>query len=124
MRSSLPGGASINACGGDAAALAADRQRVRTMVRAVGEGFRALAAKGVTIQPLPLKLIFTWVPELFAVRYWRAQLRGPVGTVAIAPHARATKDTELAALQREVRRLIDGTVPTAHLDALLSLALS
>ncbi len=114
---------SINACGGDAVELAADRERVATMIRAAGEGFRALASQGVAVQPRPLKMIFTMVPQVFAVRYWQGQLRGTVGTVALAPHSRMTQDTELPVLYRDVRKMIQGTVPTPHLDKLLSTAL-
>jgi len=51
------------------------------------------------------------------------QLRGTVGTVALAPHARMTEHTELPVLYRDVQKLIEGTVPTPHLDQLLSAAL-
>jgi 2-dehydropantoate 2-reductase len=114
---------SINSCGGDAVKLAADRGRVATMISAAGEGFRALASQGVAVQPGPLKMIFTVVPRVFAVRYWQGQLRGTVGTVALAPHARMTEHTELPVLYRDVQKLIEGTVPTPHLDQLLSAAL-
>jgi 2-dehydropantoate 2-reductase len=114
--------ASINSCGGDAVKLAADRARVTTMIRAAGEGFRALASQGVAVQPRPLKMIFTMVPRVFAVRYWQGQLRGTLGTVALAPHSAMTKDTELPVLYRDVQKMVAGMVPTPHLDALLSLA--
>jgi len=113
-------GAAISTCGGDAVTLAADRSSVSTMIRSVGEGFRALASQGVTVTPRPLKMIFTVVPGIFAVRYWQGQLRGTVGTVALAPHLRVSKDTELAAIYRDVQKMIDGTVPTPHLDRLLA----
>ena len=112
---------SINSCGGDAVKLAADRERVATMIRSAGEGFRALTSKGVAVQPRPLRMIFTVVPRVFAVRYWQGQLRGTVGTVALAPHSKMTKDTELPVLYRDVQKLVGGTVPTPHLDKLLSL---
>ena len=115
-------GAAISTCGGDAVTLAADRGSVSTMIRSVGEGFRALASQGVTVTPRPLKMIFTVVPGIFAVRYWQGQLRGTVGTVALAPHLRVSKDTELAAIYRDVQKMIDGTVPTPHLDMLLAKA--
>jgi len=112
--------ASINSCGGDAVKLSADRERVATMIRAAGEGFRALASQGVAVQPRPLKMIFTVVPRVFAVRYWQGQLRGTVGTVALAPHSRMTKDTELPVLYRDVQKMVAGRVPTPHLDELLA----
>jgi 2-dehydropantoate 2-reductase len=116
--------ASINSCGGDAVKLAADRERVVTMISSAGEGLRALTRKGVAVQPRPLKMIFTVVPRVFAVRYWQGQLRGTVGTVALAPHSRMTKDTELPVLYRDVQKMVEGTVPTPHLDKLLSAAMS
>jgi 2-dehydropantoate 2-reductase len=115
-------GAAINSCEGDAVKLAADRGRVAMMITSVGEGFRALASKGVAVQPRPLRMIFTVVPGMFAVRYWQGQLRGTVGTVSLAPHLRTTKDTELAVLSLDVQKLVAGTVPTPHLDKLLSMA--
>jgi 2-dehydropantoate 2-reductase len=114
--------ASINSCGGDAVKLAADRERVATMISSAGEGFRALTRKGVAVQPRPLRMIFTVVPRVLAVRYWQGQLRGTVGTVALAPHSRITKDTELPVLYRDVQKVVAGLVPTPHLDKLLSLA--
>jgi hypothetical protein len=85
------------------------------------QGFRALTNKGIAVQPRPLRMIFTVVPRVFAVRYWQGQLRGTVGTVALAPHSKMTKDTELPVLYRDVQKLVGGTVPTPHLDKLLSL---
>jgi 2-dehydropantoate 2-reductase len=114
--------ASINSCGGDAVKLAADRTRVATMIRSAGEGFRALTSNGVAVQPLPLKMIFTVVPRVIAVRYWQGQLRGTVGTVALAPHSNMTKDTELPVLYRDVQKMMAGLKATPHLGKLVSQA--
>ena len=76
------------------------------MVRAAGEGFRALASQGVAVQPRALKMIFTIVPPVIAVLYWQGQLRGTLGTVALAPHSRITKDTELPVLYRDVQKMV------------------
>jgi hypothetical protein len=46
-----------------------------------------------------------------------------VGTVALAPHSKVSEDTELPVLYRDVQKMIKGTAPTPHLDALLSAAL-
>jgi len=113
-------GAAILAAGGDNAALAADRARVSHLVAAVGEGFAALTRQGVAVAPRPLRIIFTAVPRFAATRYWQAQLRGPLGTLAIAPHIRATRDTEFPALAADVRKLVAGHGPTPHLDSLLA----
>jgi len=92
------------------------------MVRAAGEGFRALASQGVAVQPRALKMIFTIVPPVIAILYWQGQLRGTLGTVALAPHSRMTKDTELPVLYRDVQKMVAGMAATPHLDKLLTLA--
>lgn len=102
--------------------LASDRTRVAELVAAVGEGFRALGRQGVGVTPTPLRLIFTVVPRLIAVRYWQGQLGGPLGTLAIAPHVRATRDTEFPAMVADVRLLVAGHGPTPRLDRLLDAA--
>ncbi len=111
-------GAAIIA-GGTVDELTSDRTRMAEMVAAVGDGFRALARQGVTVTPTPLRIIFTAVPRFIAVRYWQGQLRGPLGTLAIAPHVAATRDTEFPAMVGDVRLLVAGHGPTPHLDRLL-----
>jgi 2-dehydropantoate 2-reductase len=115
-------GAAIIDGRGDSAALAADRSRVSNMVLAVREGFHALARQGVAVTPTPLRMIFTMVPRFIAVRYWQHQLKGPLGSVAIAPHVRATRDTEFPVISADVRRLVAGDGRTPHLDRLLDIA--
>ena len=115
-------GAAILAAGGDSAKLAADRSGVSTMVKAVGEGFRALARHGVHVTPTALRVIFTMVPRVIAVSYWRGQLRGPLGTLALAPHLRATRDTEFPVMITDLRELTSGHGPTPNLDRLLHAA--
>jgi 2-dehydropantoate 2-reductase len=105
---------------GDSSALAVDRGRVADVVEAIREGFRALARQGVPVTPTPLRLIFTVVPRFVAVAYWRRQLRGPLGTLVLAPGVRATRETELPALNAQVRRLVAGHGATPHLDRLLA----
>lgn len=111
--------AAILSYDGDVVGLASDRQRVATMVAAVGEGFRALAGQGVAVCPTPLRLIFTAVPRPIAVRYWQRLLRGPIGTEIMAPHVRARRDTEVVSMFADVRRLVAGRGSTPHLDELL-----
>lgn len=45
-----------------------------------------------------------------------------MGTVALAPHSRITKDTELPVLYRDVQKMVAGMAATPHLDKLLTLA--
>ncbi|HKT02083.1 MAG TPA: 2-dehydropantoate 2-reductase N-terminal domain-containing protein [Rugosimonospora sp.] len=115
-------GAAILSSGGDSGKLASAPDRVAEMVLAVREGFAALARRGVPVIPGPLRFIFSTAPRFVAIRYWQQQLRGPVGTLAISPHIRASRDSELPALVADVRALIGAAQATPHLDYLLALA--
>ena len=42
--------------------------------------------------------------------------------MALAPHSRMTKDTELPVLYRDVQKMVAGMAATPHLDKLLTLA--
>ena len=77
--------------------------RHRMMIAAIREGFFALQKSGVQVIPNPLKMIFTLVPQFFAMKYWKGQLTGPVGTMAIAPHVRQSRTTEFPAIVAGVR---------------------
>jgi 2-dehydropantoate 2-reductase len=81
-----------------------------------------LARQNVAVTPTPLRVIFTMVPPFIAAHYWQRQLNGPLGTVAIAPHVRATRNTEFPQIAADVRRLVAGHGPTPHLDRLLDIA--
>lgn len=104
-------GSAILAVDGDCDRLAADRGRVKGMVRAVGDGFHALAASGTTVQPAALNIIFTRVPRWISVPYWARLIRSDTGRVAIAPHVLATRGTEFAFLVAAVRRLLGERMP-------------
>ncbi|MGW5110355.1 ketopantoate reductase family protein [Nocardia sp. NPDC004123] len=96
----------------DAPTLARDRAVMRDFVRATRSGFLALRRRGIAVAPAALVFLFTRTPTEFAARYWSRLLRGPLGTVALAPHARATRDTEIAALRTDVRLLLpSGAAP-------------
>ncbi len=95
-------GAGVLSRGGEAPALAADSAQLRRVVRAVHEGFAVLDGRGTTVTPTALRVLFSRMPRWFAAAYWRRALRGPVGTVAIAPHTRASRDDEFAALCADV----------------------
>lgn len=98
--------------------LAADPAAVRDMISAVGDGFEALRKRGTPIIPVNLALIFTRVPRPIAVAYWRHALADDLGTVAMEPHALATRDTEMPVIAAGARRLVgdDAPVFTALLD--------
>lgn len=101
----------LAAASGDAHALASDSTAVSELVLAVREGFSALRSHGVSITPTALRIIFQSIPVWFATRYWCHQLEGELGRLALAPHAVASRHSELPALQRDVRTLLGGAVP-------------
>lgn len=100
----------LAATAGDAHALASDSAAVRELVCAVREGLSALSSRGVSITPTGLRIIFQIMPIWFATRYWRRQLDGEMGRLALAPHAVASQHSELPALQRDVQKLMGGTL--------------
>lgn len=113
-------GAGILARGGEASDLAADSAQLNRVMQAIHEGFRALAASGTRVTPRPLRLLFCYMPRWFAATYWRRALRGPVGTVAIAPHTRASRDDEFVALCADVLGRVTRPDMTPTMTALLT----
>lgn len=87
--------------GGDSVQLGQNRASVALMVSAIREGFAALQSLGVRVTPFNLKLIFSWMPRWFAVRYWQRALQTDMGTLAIAPHANAARE-EMCLVAREI----------------------
>lgn len=113
-------GAGILACGGEATALAGDRAQLRSVVQAIREGFAALDAAGTRTTPTALRVLFSSMPQWFAAAYWRRALRGPVGTIAIAPHTRASRDDEFATICTNVLAQFQNSETTPVLIELLT----
>jgi hypothetical protein len=90
------------------------------MVKAVREGFRACLQLGVPIVPSNLKTIFLTMPRWFSVRYWQGALRGPTGTLAMAPHATAAPGEMRLIAQKVLSFVHSSSVATPTLDYLLS----
>lgn len=113
-------GAGVLACGGDAAVLAGDRVRLRAVVQSISEGFAALDAAGTRATPTALRVLFSYMPRWFATAYWRRALRGPVGTIAIAPHTRASRDDEFSTICTNVLDQLGNPGTTPALIELLT----
>ncbi len=112
--------ASIINANGDSVQLARDKTSIHTMVQSIREGFAALEALNISIEPKNLKIIFMKVPMWFSVWYWRKAMRSDLGKLAIAPHARvATEEMKLVA--RRIHEIVkSSSVSTPTLDFLLS----
>jgi 2-dehydropantoate 2-reductase len=105
--------------GGDSVRLGQHRATVALMVSAIREGFAALQSLGVRVTPFNLKVIFSWMPRWFAVRYWQRALQTSVGTLAIAPHANAARE-EMGRVAREILVFLEPSpVPVPTLKRLL-----
>lgn len=106
--------------GGDSVRLGQNRATVALMVSAIREGFAALQSLGVRVTPFNLKLLFSWMPRWFAVRYWQRALQTDVGTLAIAPHANAARE-EMGQVVREILVFLEPSpVPVPTLKRLLA----
>lgn len=101
----------------DAGRLAADRQALRTMVRATRQAFRAL---GTTAEiPFNLRMLHR-LPTAIVAGYWSRVLAGPRGELWFAAHSRAAPQEMralCAALQAALGR---AERETPDLDELLT----
>ncbi|MVU78318.1 hypothetical protein GPX89_13820 [Nocardia sp. ET3-3] len=98
--------AALERAGFSATTLAQDHAALRTLARAVRSGFLGLRERGVTTTPRALAVLFTRVPTAAAAAYWSRQLRGPLGTIAFEPHARAALHTEIPTLRADLATLL------------------
>jgi hypothetical protein len=65
--------------GGDSVRLGQNCARVTLLVNAIREGFAALQSLDISVMPFNLKLMISWMPRWFAVRYWQHTLQTSVG---------------------------------------------
>lgn len=91
--------------GGDSKKLGRNKKAVRQMIDSVAEGFKGLQKLGIKITPHNLKTIFIIMPKWFSVWYWSNALKGSMGTLAIAPHAKVAK-SEMQLLAKMVLDLV------------------
>lgn len=96
--------------------LGSNKKAVLEMVKSIREGFLCLQELGIEITPKNLKTIFLTMPDWFAVWYWKKSMRGNLGTLAIAPHAKVAK-SEMQLLAKNVLDLVHASshpAPTLH----------
>jgi 2-dehydropantoate 2-reductase len=103
----------IYLAGGSAAELARQRDGVRALVRGVRQGFSALSAASVVIEPRKLALLFA-LPAVIPESYWRRYLAHPAAELIFAEHARAAPD-EMWALVKELRGIV-APAPRLHTE--------
>lgn len=111
--------AAIHQENGDSVQLGNSRSAVLAMIEGIREGFRACQQLGVPVVPSNLKTIFLTMPRWVSVRYWQSVLKGPTGTLAIAPHARAATGEMRLIAQKVLSFVHSSSVETPSLDNLL-----
>ena len=102
----------IYQAGGDCRRLSLDTATLELLVAAVSEGFAAVRATGLPVTPFSLKVMFTWLPRSFAVRYWRRFFSTSTAEYVFGAHARAAAG-EMLEVARDCRTLLQ----TAGVDA-------
>jgi 2-dehydropantoate 2-reductase len=95
----------IYLAGGDCRRLSEDNAMLRLMISGVQEGFAVVRALGFTVTPFPLRVLFTWLPQAFAVHYWRRFLAADMADCVFGRHARAAP-TEMREIANDCRILM------------------
>jgi hypothetical protein len=63
-------------------------------------------ALGLTVTPFSLKVLFTWLPQAFAVHYWRRFFAAEMGDYVFGRHARAAS-AEMREVANDRRMLLE-----------------
>jgi 2-dehydropantoate 2-reductase len=104
--------------GGSCAQLVAQPGGISRLVRAVSQGFRALRAQDVRVEPGKLAVLFLLLPIAVPIAYWRRYLARPEAELIFARHAQAAP-AEMLELVRQLQLSI--TVTAGSEPALVSL---
>jgi 2-dehydropantoate 2-reductase len=86
--------------------LAAQDATLRLMVSGVREGFAAVRRLGHTITPFGLRVIFTWMPAAYAVRYWRRFFAADMADFVFGRHSAAASE-EMRELAKDCRSMLE-----------------
>lgn len=97
---------------GDCQRLSHSSRILKLMVEGVREGFSAIRSLGKQVRPLPIKMLFNWLPRSFAVQYWRRFFAGETAEFVFAAHARRAS-VEMQALAAECQLLLKKTGTSA-----------
>jgi len=92
--------------GGDCRSLSEDAAALTLMIRGVREGFVTVRGLGLTVPPFPLRVLFAWLPQRFAVAYWRRFFASDMADFVFGRHARSAS-IEMRAIARDCQTLLD-----------------
>lgn len=96
----------IYLAGGDCLRLSQDNATLGLMTKGVREGFAAVRALGLPVTPFPLKVLFVWLPQMFAIIYWRRFFASKMADYVFGRHAR-TASCEMREVASDCRALLD-----------------
>jgi 2-dehydropantoate 2-reductase len=96
----------IHLAGGDCGKLSRNSAALGLMTNGVREGFTAVRALGHRIRPFSLNLLFMWLPDAFAVGYWRRFLATEMADYVFGRHAR-TAAREMRDIANDCRSLVE-----------------
>lgn len=96
----------IYMAGGDCHRLSEDKATVALMAKGVREGYSAVRALGLGVEPFALKVLFTWLPPTFAIHYWRRFFASNMADYVFGRHARAAS-REMRELANDCRSLLE-----------------
>ncbi|MDP8997339.1 MAG: hypothetical protein M3O03_10130 [Pseudomonadota bacterium] len=83
---------------GDCRQLSKDKAKLSLMTQGVREGFNVVNQLGMTVTPLSLRILFAWMPQIFAVYYWRRFFSSEIADYVFGRHARkAAKEMQMLA---------------------------
>lgn len=112
----IPTANALYMTGGDRLSLAQDREVLRLLVRAIGEGFAVLQSIGIPLTP-PNHRVFTWLPESLLMVIMRRMVASEHFAIKTG-HALEAR-AEMRLLAEEFRTLAMQTdVPIPAIDAL------
>jgi 2-dehydropantoate 2-reductase len=102
--------------GGNCRRLSEDSASLTLMTKGVREGFAAVRSLGRTVTPFPLMVLFTWLPQSFAVSYWRRFFATDMADYVFGPHARSAS-REMREIASDCLTLLEKTgveAPALH----------
>ncbi len=96
----------IYLAGGDCRRLSTDSAALSLMTNGVREGFAVVRALGQRVTPFSLRVLFTWLPDAFAIGYWRRFLAADTADYVLGRHARAAT-REMQEIANDCRSLLE-----------------
>jgi 2-dehydropantoate 2-reductase len=95
----------IYLAGGDCRRLSKEDALLALMTNGIREGFSTVRALGLTLEPLSLRVLFTWMPKSFAISYWRKFFGADTADYVFGRHARAAS-REMREIANDCRAIL------------------